>query len=289
VTTIELLRKATAEARAGGNSIGLVPTMGALHAGHARLFQAARTETGLVVVSIFVNPIQFGPTEDFSRYPRMLDHDLALCREMGVDLVFAPEPAVMYPPGFRTFVEVHQLPDGLCGASRPGHFRGVTTVVLKLFNQVQPDVAYFGQKDAQQARVLQQMVRDLDLPIQMRICPIVREPDGLALSSRNQYLDADQRHHATVLYRSLEEARRRIEEGERDAARLRQLLVSRIHATPGAALDYAEVVDADSLQPVAQLRGPTLIALAVKFGATRLIDNVLIPVAPALGVPTNGK
>src|SRR5262245_56013648 len=177
--------------------------MGALHAGHASLMQAARRECGYVVVTIFVNPTQFGPNEDLDRYPRQLERDLKVCEREGVDLIFAPTATTMYPPGFRTYVEVHELQDVLCGASRPGHFRGVVTVVLKLFHIIQPDVAYFGQKDAQQARIIQQMVRDLDVPVRLRICPIVRESDGLALSSRNQYLDPDQRRHATVLYRAL--------------------------------------------------------------------------------------
>jgi pantoate--beta-alanine ligase len=250
--------------------------MGALHAGHISLLQAARAETSFVVVSIFVNPIQFGPAEDLARYPRALEEDLATCAREGSDLVFAPPADALYPPGFRTFVEVRELQDVLCGPRRPGHFVGVATVVLKLFHIVQPDIAYFGQKDAQQARIIQQMVRDLDLPVHLRICPIVREPDGLALSSRNQYLDPDQRRHATVLYQALEEARRLIDTGERDATRLRQAMLSRIGTAPDAVLDYAEVVDADSLEPVRQIHGDILIALAAKFGATRLIDNMLV-------------
>ncbi len=270
------VRQAVAGARARALSVGLVPTMGALHAGHASLIRAARAETGFVVVSLFVNPTQFGPKEDFSRYPRTWEEDRAVCRREGVDLLFAPPAEAMYPPGFCTFVEVAGLQDVLCGASRPGHFRGVATVVLKLFNIVGPDVAYFGQKDAQQARLLGQMVRDLDLPVRLRVCPIVREPDGVALSSRNQYLDADQRREAAALYRTLEEAQRLVEAGERDAAVVREVLARRIRATPGAELDYAAVVDHDSLRPLDRLRGPVLLALAVKFGATRLIDNILI-------------
>jgi pantoate--beta-alanine ligase len=276
-TTVDALRKAIAAARGRGLTVGLVPTMGALHEGHVSLIRAARAETGFVVVSIFVNPTQFGPNEDLSRYPRPWQQDLDLCAREGVDLVFHPEPATMYPPCFRTFVEVTGLQDVLCGASRPGHFRGVATVVLKLFNQVLPDVAYFGQKDGQQARIIQQMVRDLDVPVRIRVCPTVREADGLALSSRNRYLDPDQRRRATVLYQSLEEVRRRVQEGERDAGALRQYLAERVAATPGAVLDYAAVVDADSLAPVSEIRGPVLIALAVKFGDARLIDNVLLP------------
>jgi pantoate--beta-alanine ligase len=250
--------------------------MGALHEGHASLLRAARAETGFVVASIFVNPAQFGPHEDFGCYPRTLEADLDVCSAAGVDLVFAPEAATVYPPGFCTYVEVHGLQDGLCGAARPGHFRGVATVVLKLFNMVQPDIAYFGQKDAQQARIIAQLVRDLDVPVQVRICPIVREADGLALSSRNRYLDPGQRQHARVLSQALAEARARIEAGERDAAVVRRGLGERIGATPGALLDYAVVVDAQSLQPLIRLHGDVLLAVAVKFGTTRLIDNLQI-------------
>jgi pantoate--beta-alanine ligase len=276
VTAVAPLREAVADARRRGLSVGLVPTMGALHEGHLSLIAAARAETGCVVVSIFVNPTQFGPREDFGRYPRPLGRDLELCGRAGVDLVFHPEPAVMYPPGYRTFVEVTGLQDVLEGAARPGHFRGVATVVLKLFNLVGPDRAYFGQKDGQQARLIRQMVHDLNVPVEVRVVPTVREPDGLALSSRNQYLEADQRRRAAVLYRALAEARARIEAGERDAARVRRAMADLITATPGAVLDYAAVVDADTLEPLDSLPPgrPVLLALAVKFGATRLIDNV---------------
>jgi pantoate--beta-alanine ligase len=248
--------------------------MGALHEGHASLLRAARAETGYVVVSLFVNPAQFGPAEDFTRYPRTWESDLEMCRREETDVLFHPAAETVYPPGFRTYVEVHGLQDVLCGASRPGHFRGVATVVLKLFNIVQPDVAYFGQKDAQQARIIRQMVDDLNVPVRVRTCPIVREPDGLALSSRNQYLNADQRHYAVVLFQALQEARSLIDRGERDAAVLCQMLVSRIQGTPGADLDYAEIVGANTLQRMERLRGEVLIALAVRFGGTRLIDNL---------------
>jgi pantoate--beta-alanine ligase len=274
--TVPEARERLIQPRKLGKTLGLVPTMGALHRGHLSLIEAARRENDLVVVSIFVNPTQFGPNEDFSRYPRPRETDLALCQKAGVDVVFAPEPSVLYPAGYRTFVEVIGLQDLLCGASRPGHFRGVATVVLKLFHIVRPDRAYFGQKDAQQVRVLQQMVSDLNVPVEIRVGPTVREPDGLALSSRNQYLDADQRRHATVLYRALCDVRARIEAGERDAALLRQILVDHVEATPGAVLDYAAVVHHDTLEPATRLQGLTLVALAVKFGATRLIDNVLL-------------
>jgi pantoate--beta-alanine ligase len=252
--------------------------MGALHAGHVSLIRAARRECGFVVVSIFVNPTQFGPNEDFARYPRPFEKDLATCAAEGVDLVFAPDVATLYPQYFRTFVEVRELQDPLCGASRPGHFSGVATVVLKLLNIVQPDVAYFGQKDAQQARIIQQLVRDLEVPVQVRVCPIVREPDGLALSSRNQYLDAEQRGNATVLHRALEAARAMVAQGERNSVVVRNALKAPIEAIPGAALDYAAVVDADSLRPVEKLQGKILLAVAVRFGPTRLIDNERIDV-----------
>ncbi len=274
-------RQAVAAARGRGQTVGLVPTMGALHEGHASLIRLARQQCGFVTVTVFVNPTQFGPAEDFTRYPRTLPDDLAVCEREGADLVFAPEPAAMYPPGFRTFVEVQELGDHLCGPSRPGHFRGVATVVLKLLNIVRPDRAYFGQKDAQQARIVRQLVRDLDVPTEIVVAPTVREPDGLALSSRNRYLAPAERQRATVLIEALREARRRVEAGERDAAALRALLADRVRATPGAVLDYAEVVDADTFRPVDRLAGPAVAALAVKLGGTRLIDNIDLPVPTA--------
>jgi len=281
ITTVivEGVRQAVADARQRRLSVGLVPTMGALHAGHTSLIRAARAETGFVVVSIFVNPTQFGPKEDLTRYPRPLADDLRLCSAEGVDLVFNPEPATIYPAGFRTSVEVTGFQDVMCGASRLGHFRGVATVVLKLFNIVAPDVAYFGMKDAQQVRVIEQMVADLNVPVQIRRCPIVREADGLALSSRNVYLDPEQRRQATALSRALAEVRQRIEAGERDAVGLEQLLKERITATPGARLDYATIVDYDTLERVNKLHGTVLAALAVYVGTTRLIDNVLVTLA----------
>jgi pantoate--beta-alanine ligase len=272
--TIIETRHSIAAARAAGRTIGFVPTMGALHEGHAALIRRARNECGLVVVSIFVNPTQFGPNEDLNRYPRTLPEDRMLCDRERTDLVFAPDAAEMYPNGFRTFVEVGQLGEHLCGASRPGHFRGVATVVLKLLNIVQPDRAYFGQKDAQQVRIIQQLVRDLDVPTSIVVVPTVREQDGLAISSRNRYLEPADRRRATVLVQALREVRQKFAAGDRDARALRTILVERVAATPGAALDYAEIVDADSLHPIEQITGPALAALAVKFGATRLIDNI---------------
>ena len=279
VAEIEPLRAAIADARRKGQTIGLVPTMGALHDGHRSLIEAARRQNDYVVVSIFVNPTQFGPNEDLKRYPRPLERDLGLCGEAGVDLVFHPQPETIYPPDYRTFVEVTGLQDVLCGASRPGHFRGVATVVLKLFHLVQPDRAYFGQKDAQQVRIVQRMVMDLNVPVEVCVCPTVRETDGLALSSRNAYLDAGERRLATVLYRTLIEAKRSIEGGERIAAAIRERMSERIGAVAGAVVDYVAVVDAETLCEATAIEPgrPILLALAVKFGGTRLIDNLLIP------------
>lgn len=274
VSTEGPLRQATAAARQAGKQIGFVPTMGALHAGHVSLIEAARAANGFVVVSIFVNPTQFGPNEDFTRYPRPLERDLGLC--VGVDLVFAPEPQTMYPPGFQTSIQVKDLSNILEGASRPGHFQGVATVVLKLLNLVQPDRAYFGQKDAQQVRVIQQMVRDLNVPVGVVVCPTIREPDGLALSSRNQYLDADQRRAATALNQTLEKAEAKIKAGERDAGAVEKVMRDHVAAAPLAEIDYVAAVDADTLKPVILLKGRILLALAVKFGQTRLIDNRVV-------------
>jgi pantoate--beta-alanine ligase len=281
-TEVAQVREAIAElsrqSRGPSAAVGLVPTMGALHAGHASLIQAARRETGVVVVSLFVNPTQFGPNEDLARYPRTWESDVEICEFEGADLIFAPSTPVVYPVGFQTFVEVNELEKVLCGASRPGHFRGVATVVLKLFNIVRPDIAYFGQKDAQQARIIQQMVKDLNVPVKIALCPIVRAPDGLALSSRNRYLDAEQRQRATVLYRALELTRSRIAAGERSASKVTGDMAALVKATAGADLDYVAAVDWKDLQPLECLRGEVLLALAVRFGGTRLIDNVLLHV-----------
>jgi pantoate--beta-alanine ligase len=277
VQTVPEVRAAVGQARKRGLSVGLVPTMGALHTGHVSLIRAAHEETGWVAVSIFVNPTQFCPGEDFKRYPRSWEADLAICDRERVDLVFAPGPEVMYAPGFTTFVEVHGLQDVLCGASRPGHFRGVATVVLKLLNIVQPDVAFFGQKDAQQARLIGQMVRDLDVPVRLGVCPTAREQDGLALSSRNQYLDPCQRKEARVLFLALDSARQLIEQGERDPIVVARHLAERVGRAAGATLDYAVVVDPTTLRAPDRLHGEVLLALAVKFGGTRLIDNSLVP------------
>jgi pantoate--beta-alanine ligase len=286
VAGIAAVRAVVARHRREGHTVGFVPTMGALHAGHAHLIETAAAECGRVVVSVFVNPTQFGPNEDFARYPRTLNADLRICEAAGAHTVFVPTVAEVYPEPFRTFVEVAGVSEGLCGASRPGHFRGVATVVLKLFNMVGPDVAYFGQKDAQQVRVIQTMVRDLDVPIQVRVVPTVREPDGLALSSRNRYLTPEERRHAVVLWQALSEAARRVAAGERDAVALRRRMEERVAATPGATLDYAAVTDAESLAPVDRLERPALAALAVFFGRTRLIDNVTLEPSPTGPEPT---
>jgi pantoate--beta-alanine ligase len=276
VATIEETRAAVSQARHAGKRIGFVPTMGALHAGHASLIRSARTECDYVVVSIFVNPTQFGPNEDFSRYPRTMDADRQLCGAVGTDVIFAPTPEIMYPPGARTFVEVTQLQDVLCGPSRPGHFRGVATVVLKLFNIVAPDFAYFGQKDAQQARIIQQMATDLNVNLTVRVMPTVREPDGLALSSRNRYLDPTQRRNAVVLHQALEQAKALVAAGERSVPHVQQEMIDLITRTPGARLDYVTLLDADTLQSVQTIERPVLAALAVFFGTTRLIDNATL-------------
>ena len=278
--TIAEVRSAVADARQGGLSIGLVPTMGALHEGHRRLVEEARAASGLVVVSIFVNPTQFGPNEDFRSYPRTVEADLELCARAGADVVFAPSVEEMYPLGpTSTFVEVPSLSDRLEGASRPGHFRGVATVVLKLFAIVGPDLAFFGSKDYQQLRVIRRMVADLDVPVDVRAVSTVREPDGLAMSSRNRYLDADQRRAAVVLSRALGRASDAVRGGERDADRVRQVLRESIESEPLARLDYAEVADADTLEPVRDV-GPgrrTVALIAARVGPARLIDNATLP------------
>jgi pantoate--beta-alanine ligase len=275
-TTVADVRETVAAARTAGRRIGFVPTMGALHAGHASLIRASRAETDFTVVSIFVNPTQFGPNEDLSRYPRTLAADQELCGAVGTELIFAPTAEEMYPPDSRTVVEVTRLQDVLCGASRPGHFRGVATVVLKLFNIVQPDVTYFGQKDAQQAIIIRRMAIDLNLPLAVRVQPTVREPDGLAMSSRNRYLDPGQRHHATALHRALRRAEAMVAGGERSVPALEKEMADVIAVTPGARLDYARVVDAETLDTLSTLDRPTLAALAVYFGSTRLIDNTFL-------------
>ena len=279
VTTVEEVRDGVRRARGRGLSIGLVPTMGALHEGHVRLIGLARRESDFAVVSIFVNPSQFGPNEDFSRYPRTPDRDRELCGDGGADLIFAPTVEVMYPRGpLSTVVEVPGLSDRLEGASRPGHFRGVATVVLKLLNIVGPDLAFFGEKDFQQLLVLRRMAADLDLPVAIRGVPTVREPDGLAMSSRNRYLDLDERRAAVVLSEALAEARDAVAGGERSADRVRQILRSRIESERRAEVDYVAVADADTLDPLEDLGvGRRAVALlAARIGPARLIDNAIL-------------
>jgi pantoate--beta-alanine ligase len=279
VETIEKIRGAVGVARATGQRIGFVPTMGALHDGHVRLIERCRAESGFVVVSIFVNPTQFGPSEDFSRYPRTLVADCARCHEGHADIVFAPSVEEMYPSGkIATYVDVAGLTDRLEGATRPGHFRGVATVVLKLFAIVRPDLAFFGEKDYQQQLVIRRMVDDLNLAVAVYTVPTVREADGLALSSRNRYLGLEERRAATVLAKALERARHAFAAGERNAERVRQILRDTVKSEALARLDYAEVADADTLQPLDTLTSGrrAIVLLAAWVGTTRLIDNALL-------------
>jgi pantoate--beta-alanine ligase len=273
VESLHALRQARASLP---GPLGLVPTMGFLHDGHLSLVGRARRECRSVAVSIFVNPTQFGPAEDLAAYPRDLPRDLALLEAAGVDLVWTPSPGTIYPPGFQTWVTVEGVSQGLEGERRPGHFRGVATIVTKLFHAFEPQKAYFGQKDAQQAAVIRRLAADLDIPTEIVVCPTVREPDGLAMSSRNAYLDPDERRAATVLYRALETARRRFASGEHDADRLRQILQSVLAEEPRAKVQYVSAADPDTLQ---ELEGPTtraLLSMAVFIGKTRLIDNAVI-------------
>ena len=269
------------QARAESRIIGLVPTMGALHEGHASLIARAKRECSPLIASIFVNPKQFGPDEDFAKYPRTFESDSEKLRQAGVDTLFAPEAAEIYPKDFSTYVHVEGLSERLEGRSRPGHFRGVTTVVMKLLQIVQPHRAYFGRKDAQQARLITQMARDLNLDSEIVVCPIVREPDRLALSSRNVYLNPEQRKAATILYRALEAAKKELEAGGRDALHLQTSLRRKLDSEPLAAVDYAEVVDAETFEPVVRVSRACYVLLAVFIGKTRLIDNLYAePKAP---------
>jgi len=269
------------QARAENCIIGLIPTMGALHEGHLALVKRAKQQCSQVITSIFVNPKQFGPKEDLAKYPRTFEADAKNLAAAGVDAIFAPEPSDVYPDGFRTYVSVEGLSERLEGRSRPGHFRGVATVVLKLLEIVQPHFAYFGRKDAQQVRIISQMARDLNLGTEIVVCPIVREADGLALSSRNTYLKSDEREAATVLHRALIAARDELAAGVRDALQLQTVLRKVLQAEPLAAVDYAEIVDADTFEPVVRVSRPCYMVLAVFLGKTRLIDNLYIePVNP---------
>ena len=281
IRTISWMKEAARQARAENHVIGLVPTMGALHEGHLSLVRRAKKECSRVFSSIFVNPKQFGPKEDFSKYPRAFESDSAQFAELGVDALFAPDPAEIYPPGFSTYVDVEGISKRFEGCSRPGHFRGVATVVHKLFEIVQPHFAFLGRKDAQQVRIIQQMVRDLNLDTQIVVCPIVREPDGLALSSRNAYLNPQERRAATVLYRALETARAELAAGTRDVLQLQNTLRSVFEREPLVRLDYAEIVAADSFEPATRIAHASYILLAAFVGKTRLIDNMFIEPASA--------
>jgi len=276
VTTIAEVLAAGDAARARGGTVGLVPTMGYFHEGHRSLMRAARAANDLVVVSLFVNPTQFGPTEDLGTYPRDLAADSAAATAEGVDVLFVPSAVEMYPDGMCTTVHVAGLTEGLCGASRPTHFDGVTTIVSKLFSIAAPCSAYFGRKDAQQLAVVRRMASDLDLRVDVVGCPLVREADGVAMSSRNAYLLPEERSHARALVGALHAVADAVAAGERDAGALRDLLVARVTAEPGVRLDYAEVVDAATLQPIDWLERDTLVALAAFVGSTRLIDNIAV-------------
>jgi len=275
IAKISEIRATIEEQKSSGKSVGFVPTMGFLHHGHLSLVKESLIQSDCSVVSIFINPAQFGPQEDFQKYPRDMGRDSALLDELGVDFLFVPDKNEMYPEGFRTYVEVTGLQDDFEGRSRPGHFRGVCTVVLKLLEIVKPDVAFFGQKDAQQAAVIKRMVRDLNLDLDIQVLPIIREKDGLALSSRNIYLTPEQRKAATCLIKSLREAGRLIENGERDPGIIRNRMERVFDSEPLADLDYIAIVDLDNFQPLATIGSETLIAIAAKIGTTRLIDNMI--------------
>ena len=274
--SIKRVREQVREWRKEALTVGLVPTMGYLHEGHKSLIDKAVEQNDKVVVSVFVNPMQFGPTEDLESYPRDMDRDAALCEKAGAALIFHPEPEEMYDDNFSSFVDMNTLTGGLCGKTRPIHFRGVCTVVAKLFNIVTPDRAYFGQKDAQQLAVIRHMVNDLSFGIEIVGCPIIREEDGLAKSSRNTYLSEDERKAALVLSRSLKEGKKLVDDGEKDAAKVKKTITDIIEKEPLAKIDYVEVVDWNTLEPVEKIDGPILTAIAVYIGKTRLIDNFIV-------------
>jgi pantoate--beta-alanine ligase len=273
---IKSLRKEISKIKSENKTIGFVPTMGALHKGHLSLIRKARSDNDKVVVSIFVNPIQFGPKEDFIKYPRNLLQDAALCRKEGVDIIFYPDADQMYPANFRTYVKVCDLSDCLCGQSRPGHFKGVATVVTKLFNIVSPDIAYFGQKDAQQAVIIRRMADDLNIPVKIKVMPTVRERDGLAMSSRNVHLSEEERKDALVLSQSLNLAKDLIKRGMNDADKIIRSMRQLMQRKETAQIDYIAIVDSVSLKPIKKITDNCLIALAVWIGKTRLIDNILV-------------
>lgn len=275
-TTIEEMQAASRAARLGGLRLGFVPTMGALHEGHLSLVRAAQAQCDAVTVSIFVNPLQFGPNEDLGKYPRTFERDCEMLEKESVDLLFAPTAEGMYPGKAITYVTVEGMSERLCGRSRPGHFRGVTTVVAKLFHIIEPDLAFFGQKDAAQAAIIRRMVRDLNFPVEIVVCPIIRDADGLALSSRNAYLNEAQRKSALVLHRALGEVESQFRCGERDAAKLIERGKRVIARENGVRLDYLEIVDPDTLEPVGRIVSSVLVAVAAFVGTTRLIDNVVL-------------
>ncbi len=276
--TVAEVREQVKQWRKEGLTVGLVPTMGFLHEGHKSLIDRAVKENDRVVVSVFVNPTQFGPNEDFESYPRDMDKDSALCEAAGASLIFHPEPSEMYLDGYSTFVDMSTLTGGLCGKTRPIHFRGVCTVVSKLFNIVTPDRAYFGQKDAQQLAVIRHMVRDLNFGIEIVGCPIIREEDGLAKSSRNTYLNAEERAAATILSKALKEGKAALESGERDAAKVKQIVTDKINSEKLSKIDYVEIVDWNNLEPVEKVTDDVLCAIAVYIGKTRLIDNFIFSI-----------
>ncbi len=276
VETAAAVREEILRLRAPGRSIGFVPTMGAFHEGHLSLMRVARRECGAVVVSIFVNPTQFSPGEDYDRYPRDPARDRELAETENVDILFMPSEEEIYPRGHVTTVQVAGLTERLCGRTRPGHFRGVATVVAKLFNIVDPDTAYFGQKDAQQAVVIRKMVTDLHMHVKVRVLPIVRESDGLAMSSRNRYLGAEERQAAAVLYQALSKARAAVEAGEKDGQRIQSLMEECIAGEKLARIEYAAIVDPDALEPLQRIEGPALLAVAARVGACRLIDAAIV-------------
>ncbi len=274
--TIREMKEVSAELKSNGLSIGFVPTMGSLHEGHLSLVRRSITQADRTVVSIFVNPTQFGRGEDFKRYPRDLKKDLEILEKEGVDFVFVPEAKEMYPDGYKTYVEVDELQDKLCGRSRPGHFRGVCTIVLKLFHIIKPDLSFFGQKDAQQAIILRKMFRDLDMDEKIEVLPVVRNKEGIALSSRNEYLSLEERKAALCLSKSLKKARSMIEKGERDPERIIQVMKKIIAEEPLARIDYVEIVEMKELDSLSRIGGEALIALAVFVGKARLIDNTIV-------------
>lgn len=278
VKTISEVRDIVKTWKKAGHQVGLVPTMGYLHEGHQSLMTAAKSANEKVVVSVFVNPMQFGPTEDLASYPKDLDKDRQLCQQAGADLIFHPDAAEMYSPDFCSFVDMTGLTEELCGRSRPIHFRGVCTVVSKLFNIVQPDRAYFGQKDAQQLAVIRRMVRDLNIDVEIVGCPIIREHDGLAKSSRNSYLNQEQRQAALCLYRAIQLSQQLMQAGERDCQRISSQMTALIEQEPLAKIDYISIVDADTLSPVERINQSVLCAIAVYIGKTRLIDNVVFDI-----------